>query len=261
MQSNFCPNCGQKDGLSPRSIGAAFSEVLGNVFSYDNKAWRSLVLLCFKPGKLTKAYCQGKRSLYFDPLRLFLFMSALVFLAPDTIHLGEYQVSEEWSVPVAEVTTFRERLAVGAERAMELQQEDPEEYISFLNHVTKRYLAFDFIIGIVCFTLFMRLVHWRSFLVEHFVFALHFGSLIMVANLLLRLVLPDVGFTIIEAVFMMVVQLVYFQWAYMVVYSKPGKKNRSFAFVLGLVALAIYMVPYIAAAQLTGYYTLMPPAA
>ena len=260
MQSKYCPNCGQKEGLSPRSVVAAFSDLIGNVFSYDNKVWRSLVLLCFRPGKLTKAFCKGQRSRYFDPLRMFLLMSALVFLAPDTISVGEYRLSEEWSQPAPEGYHFGERLRIGSERVKELAESDPESYIIFLNQVTKRYLVFSFIVGILSLTLFLRLIRFKSYLVEHFVFALHFCSFILIANLLLRLVMPNSGFTNVEAIFMTVVQVLYFPWAYLVVYSKPGKKNRIIAFLVSIVAMCVFFAPYMASAQLSIFYVLMPPA-
>lgn len=260
MQSHFCPNCGQKEGLSPRSVSAALSDLLGNVFSYDNKVWRSLVLLCIRPGKLTLAYCKGQRSRYFDPLRMFLLMSALVFLAPDTISVGEYRLSEEWSQPAPEGYHFGERLRIGRERMLELSKSDPEGYITFLNQVTKRYLIVSFIFGILSLTLFMRLIRFKSYLVEHFVFALHFCNFILVANLLLRLVLPNSGFTNVEAIFMTVVQTIYFPWAYLAVYSKPGKKNRLIAFLVSILAMCVFMAPYMASAQFSLYYVLMPPA-
>lgn len=110
MQTKYCPSCGQREGLSPRSIRNAFTEILGNVFSYDNKLWRSLIFLSFRPGQLTKAYCAGQRSTYFDPLRMFLFLTVVVFLAPDTIDLVSFRIPDAWLEPAAEGVDFAQRL-------------------------------------------------------------------------------------------------------------------------------------------------------
>lgn len=49
-------------------------------FSFDSKLSRTLVPLLFKPGFLTNAYRNGERSAYFVPIRLYIFISIVLFL-------------------------------------------------------------------------------------------------------------------------------------------------------------------------------------
>ncbi len=56
-------------------------EVLGAVFSYDGKLWRTLRVLVAQPGELTVRYVAGQRASYIGPLQLFLWLQAITFAA------------------------------------------------------------------------------------------------------------------------------------------------------------------------------------
>lgn len=47
---------------------------------YDSKFFRSVRLLFFRPGMLPQAYYEGKRSGYLNPVRMYVFTSAVFFL-------------------------------------------------------------------------------------------------------------------------------------------------------------------------------------
>jgi len=74
----FCHACGQASHVH-RSMGHVVEEFLHGVWHFDSKAWRTLPLLAFKPGKLTREYIEGKRARYIAPLALFLFSVFLMF--------------------------------------------------------------------------------------------------------------------------------------------------------------------------------------
>lgn len=67
-------------GTPDRSFGAQCSELLGSFFAFDGRVWRSMWPLFFKPGRLTRAWIEGKRASFVPPLRLLLFFSILLFL-------------------------------------------------------------------------------------------------------------------------------------------------------------------------------------
>src|SRR3546814_14579923 len=56
-------------------------ELLHGVLHFDSKAWRTLPLLVFRPGRLTRDYIDGKRARYIAPLAIFLFSVFLMYFA------------------------------------------------------------------------------------------------------------------------------------------------------------------------------------
>ena len=68
----FCSQCGQSTHPH-RSLLHVFEEFLHGILHFDTKAWRTLPMLAFRPGTLTRGYVYGKRARYISPLALFLF--------------------------------------------------------------------------------------------------------------------------------------------------------------------------------------------
>ncbi len=83
----YCPNCGQKKIGQKESLKELGSSFLGDYFTFDSKLMASLRPLIGKPGFLTQAYIDGKRSLYISPLRLYIFISIVFFLV---LNLGSH---------------------------------------------------------------------------------------------------------------------------------------------------------------------------
>lgn len=262
VTGKYCAACGQRDGLSPRSLRVASTEVLGNVFSYDNRFWRTLVLLLFKPGYLSKAYCEGKRTSYMDPLRMFLFLGVLVFFAPDTWTLEEFVPPEAWTLPAEEGASFSDRFELGAERLRGLSRGITEQQFKYLMDLAlAESIMFSMTAGILVMALVMRLMHWRSYLVEHIIFGLHFAGFICLSNLILRLIFTDIGNTPTEGIVMTVLQGCWMLVGYQVRYGRPGLLGRLLPFVASVIAFFAFVYPYGIVLQLTLIKILMPVAA
>ncbi|MEZ6022183.1 MAG: DUF3667 domain-containing protein [Hyphomonadaceae bacterium] len=78
LQGAFCHACGQA-AHPHRSLGHVFEEFLHGIVHFDTKAWRTLPMLAFRPGTLTRNYVYGKRARYISPLALFLFTIFFMF--------------------------------------------------------------------------------------------------------------------------------------------------------------------------------------
>jgi hypothetical protein len=76
----YCAQCGQKGHLHTRVWHMAEDFVEG-VLHFDGRLWRTLPLLLFRPGRLSRAWIEGKRVRYVAPLHVFLFGIFLFFLA------------------------------------------------------------------------------------------------------------------------------------------------------------------------------------
>jgi hypothetical protein len=77
----YCSGCGQKR-IHPedRSVWHLIVESVGDFFHFDSKFFGTLLSLFFRPGFLTKEFLAGKRAKYFQPFKLFLFISFIYFL-------------------------------------------------------------------------------------------------------------------------------------------------------------------------------------
>ncbi len=80
IAGNFCAECGQSAKDLKKPFITLIRDMLGDVFSFDGRLLRTVPPLMFKPGKITRAYIDGKRMRYVPPFRLFLITSVLFFL-------------------------------------------------------------------------------------------------------------------------------------------------------------------------------------
>jgi hypothetical protein len=56
-------------------------DFIEGVMHFDGRLWRTLPLLAFRPGRLSRSWIEGKRVRYVAPLHIFLFSIFLFFLA------------------------------------------------------------------------------------------------------------------------------------------------------------------------------------
>ncbi|MCU6454249.1 DUF3667 domain-containing protein [Sphingomonas sp. A2-49] len=73
-----CHACGQGAHVH-RSVGAIGHEIAHGVFHFEGKIWRTLPMLVWRPGDLTRRYVAGERARFVSPLALFLFTVFLMF--------------------------------------------------------------------------------------------------------------------------------------------------------------------------------------
>lgn len=84
----YCSNCGQS-ARPHRTLGGLVGEFLASLWNFDTKAWRTLPMLLFRPGTLTRAYVYGKRARYISPLAAFLLSIFLMFFAFSTVEIPQ----------------------------------------------------------------------------------------------------------------------------------------------------------------------------
>ena len=73
-----CHECGQRAHVH-RTLSAFFHDLLHGVLHFEGKTWRTMPLLVWRPGQLTREYIDGKRARYVSPIALFLFVVFLSF--------------------------------------------------------------------------------------------------------------------------------------------------------------------------------------
>jgi hypothetical protein len=74
----YCAQCGQK-GHVHRSLRGFGHDLLHSVLHFEGKIWRTLPMLAWRPGELTRRYVHGERARFVSPIAIFLFSVFLMF--------------------------------------------------------------------------------------------------------------------------------------------------------------------------------------
>ncbi len=82
--AQFCPNCGQKAKVH-RTLSAFWHDLIHGVFHFDGKIWRTLPMLVWHPGRLTRRYVHGERAKFVSPLALFLFSVFVTYASVNSL--------------------------------------------------------------------------------------------------------------------------------------------------------------------------------
>jgi hypothetical protein len=89
LVGDYCYHCGQRAHVH-RTLTAFWHDLVHGVFHFEGKIWRTLPLLAWRPGELTRAYIEGKRARFVSPIALFLFCVFITFavigLTSSTMH-------------------------------------------------------------------------------------------------------------------------------------------------------------------------------
>jgi Protein of unknown function (DUF3667) len=80
VQGRFCHICGQENVEPKESFWHLVSHFFQDITHFDGKFFSSLKLLIFKPGFLSREYMVGRRASYLNPIRMYVFASAIFFL-------------------------------------------------------------------------------------------------------------------------------------------------------------------------------------
>jgi membrane-associated HD superfamily phosphohydrolase len=109
LLGEYCHACGQY-GHVHRSVLHVIEEAFHGITHFDSRTWRSLPMLAFRPGTLTRNYVMGQRTRYVPPFAMFLFSIFAMFLA-FAFSGGPNFVSDETGSQAASVQTVRAQVA------------------------------------------------------------------------------------------------------------------------------------------------------
>src|SRR5207253_1393134 len=74
----YCHVCGQKAHVH-RSVRGFFQDFVAGLFNFEGKIWRTLPMLAWCPGILTRRYIAGERARFVSPVALYLFTVFAMF--------------------------------------------------------------------------------------------------------------------------------------------------------------------------------------
>jgi hypothetical protein len=80
LAGDYCHACGQQAHVH-RTLSAFAHDFLHGFLHFEGKIWRTLPLLFWRPGELTRRYIEGERARFVSPIALFLFSVFLMYAA------------------------------------------------------------------------------------------------------------------------------------------------------------------------------------
>jgi hypothetical protein len=80
VQGRYCQNCGQENIIPKETFWSLVIHFFYDITHFDSKFFDTLKYLLFRPGFLSKEYLRGRRNSYLNPVRMYVFTSALFFL-------------------------------------------------------------------------------------------------------------------------------------------------------------------------------------
>lgn len=80
VAGRYCQQCRQENVASHMPFWALIKHFVYDIFHFDGKFFDTLRYLLFKPGFVPTQFMAGKRVRYLDPVRMYLFTSAVFFL-------------------------------------------------------------------------------------------------------------------------------------------------------------------------------------
>ena len=131
LVGSHCHQCGQAAHVH-RTLSAFFHDLLHGVLHFEGKTWRTLPMLAWNPGKLTREYIDGRRASYVSPIALFLFCVFLMFAVVKQF-AGEFDPNQSANVNGKVITgieqTEKSLARLEAQRAELLRQNKPTAQI------------------------------------------------------------------------------------------------------------------------------------
>ncbi|MGZ5443311.1 MAG: DUF3667 domain-containing protein [Thermoanaerobaculia bacterium] len=140
-------------------------------FHLDSKLFRTLRDLVMRPGELTAEYFAGRKKRYIAPLRLFLTLFALQFLA-----YSAYKPVAIYSLETLMRIDQSDKLEKALARAATKRNIPYPQLVERIEHRWQKNMSLMSLLSIVSLALMLKLLYLRHrrFLAEHLVFAAHF---------------------------------------------------------------------------------------
>ncbi len=111
LRGQYCWQCGQRATGRLITLRELVADLIDALIDADSRLWRSLILLVFRPGRLTVDYLSGRRARYIPPFRMYI-----VITGPGAVTLDAEQEAEIRE----EIDALRED--IGDERADAVQK-------------------------------------------------------------------------------------------------------------------------------------------
>jgi hypothetical protein len=178
----YCSQCGEKQPHHhDLTLGHFLHDLLHELAHVDSKLFRTLHHLVLRPGELTVAYFAGRKTRYIAPLRIFLTLFALQFLAYTV-----YKPVAIYSLDGIFRLDASHKFENALKRSAVKHHLSYQELVEHVEHRWQKNMSMFNLVGIAGMAIVLKLLYARRkrFLAEHLVFSAHylsFGYLVSLA--------------------------------------------------------------------------------
>ncbi|MCX6318130.1 MAG: DUF3667 domain-containing protein [Bacteroidetes bacterium] len=120
VQGRYCQVCGQENVVPHETFWHMVKHFLYDITHFDSKFFDSMKYLLFRPGFLPAEYVKGRRVRYLNPIKKYVFTSAVFFI----IFFGFLRSTKSVELEMDKILTQKERNEF-IEKATEKLREDP----------------------------------------------------------------------------------------------------------------------------------------
>jgi len=182
VEERFCPQCGQENIETRQSFFHLFKHFAEDFVHYDGNFLKTIRYLLFSPAKLSKEYMAGKRNCYVEPVKLYIFISFIVFFLPVILSFS----SEK------EKIAHEALLEIHANNDEQDKSSDSEQYINIgkykfdrkkIEEEFQHQLPKAIFLYMPVFAFWLWLFHNKKkwFYFEHGIYTLHYFSFILLS--------------------------------------------------------------------------------
>jgi hypothetical protein len=98
VYGRYCHVCGQENKEPKESFWHLVSHFFNDITHFDGKFFNSVKYVLFRPGFLPAEHMRGRRASYLDPVRMYIFTSAIFFLLFFSFLVSDQEVLRIWTV-------------------------------------------------------------------------------------------------------------------------------------------------------------------
>jgi hypothetical protein len=190
MADVFCAECGERQpGHHDLSVKHFAHETFHELAHVDSKVFTTLRELVARPGFLPQEYFAGRKTRSIPPLRLFLTLFAIQFLA-----FTFYKPAATYSVTTYKQFDTRGALTQLMARKAKKRHMTGEEYEAKVDERWHKNLSLLQLANVVGVALVLKVLHRRRYFAEHLVFSAYFLSFAYIVALLIWPIYAIFGF-------------------------------------------------------------------
>lgn len=199
---HYCNNCGQSVKDFDRPFKVLIFDVVGTMWAFDTRLFKTLKSIFFKPGQVPLDYVQGKRARYMPPFRLYIFISFIFFMLMNIAFKSSFNEADKQEGPgIENVITIN-----GSANGKEIDPADVKKANDTITSIkeNKHYYTSRFL-SLMSWSLFILMPLFASFLwimfrkyqryfLGHFIFAINLHSFLFILFIIIltvNLIFPD----------------------------------------------------------------------
>ena len=170
MVDVFCARCGEKQpNHHDLTVGHFAHELVHELVHLDSKLFRTLRELMLMPGQLTAEYFAGRKKRYIAPIRLFITLFAITFIA-----YSSFKPVAVYSLDGLMRMDPEHKLENALKKGAAKRQLPYEDIKTRIEHRWQKNMSLVSMLSILSIALALKLLYFRRYFTEHLVWGTHY---------------------------------------------------------------------------------------